>query len=781
MATLLHVHATPAAPLAALDSLRAEGVTVVDAAPDERDVARSASDDVVAAVISSDVEAPVAVARAIHRLTPEAHIVFMTTDHSEPRLRRDLMYAPRIGRYWSVASRDDAEAALRNAISTTERRRSVQASLGRANVRLAVPLLRRPIVTEELVAGILDQLSDGVIALDLAGVVLTHNASAARMFGQALKRGAAFSAPSGEITAGDLTIDIRTSSITDDSGKKLGSTIVARDVTERKKEEDRRRFIAKAVSILSSSIDVDRGLQHLARLVAKRLSLICVIDVAEGEVLRRKAVAARPELQDRAQKLWQYAPTTVADHPLHLAISQNQMVVRNSVDAKLLRDVSVDDEHAALLTDLAVRSLVSVPLRAGMRTVGAMTLGCDRPFDGDDLELIEELSHAAAAALQNAWLYRAAEEANRAKDEFLATVSHELRTPMTSILGWIQMLRIGDMDQTLADEAMRAIERSARAQAQLIDDLLDLSRIQMGKLHLQISEVDLGSVVRGAVDTVRPAADAKQIDMSVEVGGPVLINGDPNRLQQVVWNLLSNAVKFTDRGGRVRVAVRTTASRAVIEVTDSGQGIAAEFLPFVFERFRQADSSITRRFGGLGLGLSIVRQIVELHGGTVAASSDGAGKGATFSVTLPLVAIRAHQAETAKAVKLADLAGLRVLVVDDEPSAARVICAVLEQAGARVETRPNVPEALEAMRQGLPDVLISDVAMPDQDGLALIAHVRNVLRIPAERLPAIALTAMNDTETRVRILGAGFQRFVSKPADAQKLTETVARIAKRGK
>lgn len=779
MATLLHVHATRSTPLEALDALRAEGVHVVDAAPDERDVARSASEDVVAAVIASDVEAPVAVARAIHRLTPEAHIVFVTTDHSEPRLRRDLMYAPRIGKHWSVASRDEAETTLRSAILTTERRRALQASLGRANVRLSVPVVRRPIVTEELVAGILDQLSDGVIALDLNGTVLTHNASAARLFGSALKRGAEFSVPDGEMAVEGRTVDIRTSAITDDTGRPIGSTIVARDVTERKKEEDRRRFIAKAISILSSSIDVDRGLQHLARLVAKRLAIICVIDVAEGDVLRRRAVAARPELEPRAQKLWQFPPTTVPEHPSHIAIGQNQMVVRNAVDAAGLREVAVDDEHAAVLTELGVSSFVSVPLRAGMRTVGAMTLGCDRPFNGDDLELIEELSHSAAAALQNAWLYRAAEEANRAKDEFLATVSHELRTPMTSILGWIQMLRIGDMDPTMAEEAMQAIERSARAQAQLIDDLLDLSRIQMGKLHLQVSEIDLGSIVRGAAETIRPAAEAKQIELRIEASGPVLINGDPNRLQQVVWNLLSNAVKFTERGGRVAVKVHTTASRAVIEVVDSGHGIEPEFLPFVFERFRQADSSVTRRFGGLGLGLSIVRQIVELHGGTVGASSEGLGRGATFSVTLPLLAVRASQPSAGSPAKLADLTGLRVLVVDDEPSAARVICALLEQAGASVETRPSVSEALAAIRQGLPDVLISDVAMPDQDGLALISHVRNVLRIPAERLPAIALTAMNDTETRVRILGAGFQRFVSKPADAQKLTETVARVAKR--
>jgi len=778
MATLLHVHATRTAPLM-LDELKAEGVNVVDAAPDERDVARSSSEDIMAAVIAPDVEAPVAVARAIHRLTPEAHIVFVTTDQSEPRLRRDLMYAPRIGRHWSVARRDDAEATLRTAIKATERRRSVQASLGRANVRLAVPLMRRPIVTEELVSGILDQLSDGVIALDLNGIVLTHNASAARLFGTALKRGAEFSIPNGEMAVEGLTVDVRTSAITDDAGRPLGSTIVARDVTERKKEEDRRRFIAKAISILSSSIDIDRGLQHLARLVAKRLATLCVIDIAEGDVFRRRAVAAKPGLEERAQRLWQFPPTSSPEHPSHVAMGENQMVVRNSISREVLRSVAADDEHAALLTELGVHSFVSVPLRAGVRAVGAMTLGCDRAFNDDDLELIEELSHSAAAALQNAWLYRAAEEANRAKDEFLATVSHELRTPMTSILGWIQMLRIGDMDQTMAEEAMQAIERSARAQAQLIDDLLDLSRIQMGKLHLQISEVDLGSVVRGAVDTVRPAAEAKQIELRLEASGPVIINGDPNRLQQVVWNLLSNAVKFTDKGGRVLVTVRSTASRAVIEVTDSGQGIEPEFLPFVFERFRQADSSITRRFGGLGLGLSIVRQIVELHGGTVSATSEGKGKGATFSAMLPLLAVRTNQGEVGKPAKLADLGGLRILVVDDEPSAARVICAVLEQAGAKVDTRPSVADALEAIRQGLPDVLISDVAMPDQDGLALIAHVRNVLRIPAERLPAIALTAMNDTETRVRILGAGFQRFVSKPADAQKLTETVARIAKR--
>jgi signal transduction histidine kinase/PAS domain-containing protein len=779
MATLLHVHATSAPSVGALAALRAEGVTVVDAAPDEHDVARTVSDDVVAAVIASDVEAPVAIARTIHRHSPDAHIVFVTTEHGEPRLRRDLMFAPRIGKHWSVAQSEDAEQMLRTAISTTEKRRSVQAALGRMNVRLAVPVVRRPIVTEELVSGILDQLSDGVVALDLDGIVLTHNAAAARLFGNSLSRGATFAVPEGEMAIEGLTVDVRSSAITDDNGRAIGSTIVARDVTERKREEDRRRFIARAVSILSSSIDIDRGLQHLAELVVQRFATVCVIDVGEEETFSRRAVAGSGPHQARVSALWEFGPNQASDHPSIIALRQNQMVVRNDLDAALIRRMAMNDEHAAVLESIGISAAVAIPLRAGTRTVGVMLLAKGEPFSGDDLEAIEDLARNAAASLQNAWLYRAAEEANRAKDEFLATVSHELRTPMTSILGWIQMLRIGDLEPEMADDAMEAIERSARAQAQLIDDLLDLSRIQMGKLHLQTCEVDLGTVVRGAVDTVRPAAEAKQIDLRLTVSGATLINGDPNRLQQVVWNLLSNAVKFTDKGGAVTVSVESRGSRAQVHVSDSGHGIAPDFLPFVFERFRQADSSITRRFGGLGLGLSIVRQIVELHGGTVAATSAGVGKGATFSVTLPLIAVRAPAEAGAPVPKLADLGGLRILVVDDEPSAARVICTVLEQAGAKVETKPSVADALEEIRRSLPDILVSDVAMPDQDGLALISHVRNVLRIPAERLPAIALTAMNDTDTRVRILGAGFQRFVSKPADAQKLTETVARVAKR--
>lgn len=402
-----------------------------------------------------------------------------------------------------------------------------------------------------------------------------------------------------------------------------------------------------------------------------------------------------------------------------------------------------------------------------------------------EAELEQLLSSERAARAE-------AERAGRMKDEFLATLSHELRTPLNAILGWSQILSHGSRDQQDLSEGLNTIERNARAQAQIIEDLLDMSRIISGKVRLDVQRIDLASVVQAAVETVRPAADAKGVRLYVvldPLAAPV--SGDPNRLQQVFWNLLNNAVKFTAAQGRVQVVLERVNSHLELSVADTGEGISPEFLPHVFDRFRQADASSTRRHGGLGLGLAIVKQLVELHGGAVRAKSPGVGRGSTFIVSLPLVALhpeplpppeRQHpSAQIAPMVREAcdEITGLKVLVADDEADARLLIKRLLEDCKAIVVVAASAAQALELVQTLLPDVLISDIGMPGEDGYSLVRRVR---ALPPERggqTPAIALTAYARAEDRVKALRAGFQHHVSKPVEPAELIAMVANLAKQ--
>ncbi|MCU0493746.1 MAG: ATP-binding protein [Chloroflexaceae bacterium] len=370
-----------------------------------------------------------------------------------------------------------------------------------------------------------------------------------------------------------------------------------------------------------------------------------------------------------------------------------------------------------------------------------------------------------------------AEEANRLKDEFLAVVSHELRTPLTAILGYAQLLQSRKRDETYIARAIDKVLQSAKAQAQLVEDLLDISRIVSGKLRLEPTPIDFVAVIRAALDTVRPAVEAKTMQLLVELqpeAGAVI--GDPNRLQQVVWNLLSNAVKFTPQNGTIEVCLEQLDHHAQLSITDTGQGISPEFLPYLFDRFRQADSTSTRAHGGLGLGLSIVRHLVELHGGTVEASSPGLGQGATFTVQLPL-ALAVQPATTSTAAVGEDagltcppeLAGLRVLLVDDQPDILDLLSDVLLPCGVLIQRCQQAREALELLRSWQPDMLISDIAMPGEDGYWLIEQVR---RLPPEdggAIPAVALTAYVRIEDRLQVLAAGFQGYLPKPVEPAEL------------
>ena len=378
-----------------------------------------------------------------------------------------------------------------------------------------------------------------------------------------------------------------------------------------------------------------------------------------------------------------------------------------------------------------------------------------------------------------------AEAANRIKDEFLATLSHELRTPLTSLLGWASLLRGEGVDEALREQGLQAIERNARVQTQLIDDLLDVSRIISGKLSLDVRPVEISSVVEAAIAVMRPASDAKGIRLAYR-RDPIVgsISGDPARLQQIAWNLLSNAVKFTPEHGHIEVHLEQKDSHVQLRVSDSGLGINPEFLPRVFDRFRQADSSTTRDYGGLGLGLAIVRHLVELHGGTVRAQSAGEGQGASFCVTFPLIAERIdpavlnHSGEHSQ-LDRTSLNGLRVLVVDDEPDARQIITTLIQRTGAEVMACESAHEALEVLEKWRPDVLMSDIGMPGEDGYSLINKVRS---LPAERggdVPAAAFTAYAREEDRQKALDAGYQMHIAKPISSGQLVAMIAHLAGR--
>ncbi|HZS47888.1 MAG TPA: ATP-binding protein [Blastocatellia bacterium] len=395
--------------------------------------------------------------------------------------------------------------------------------------------------------------------------------------------------------------------------------------------------------------------------------------------------------------------------------------------------------------------------------------------------------------LEESLKQRAAElsEANRLKDEFLATVSHELRTPLSAILGWTALLRRGRLQGEKAAEALEIIERNAKSQSQLINDLLDVSRIITGKLRLDQKPVDFNSAIFAALETVRPAAEAKEIKLDVNLDAEgALVKGDQNRLQQIVWNLLSNAIKFTPKGGKVSLSSERTDSQIKFTVKDTGVGINLDFLPFVFDRFTQADGTSTRSHGGLGLGLAIVRHLVELHGGRVMAHSEGPGKGAEFTVLLPIMAVESETINQNNATvrdsapeteESYDLTGVRVLVVDDLKDARELIGIVLESQGAQVETVSSVADALRVIKSSPPDVLVSDIGMPDEDGYSLIRKVRQLDDNYAAQVPAIAVTAYAGEKDRKQLLRAGYQAHLSKPVEPSELVATVGSFAHKFK
>jgi PAS domain S-box-containing protein len=499
---------------------------------------------------------------------------------------------------------------------------------------------------------------------------------------------------------------------------------------------------------------------------------------SEIEVVGKNLLESFPELTARR-----------LDRHYKWALEGQVRVLSQALHGYLIAMPAVSSEHGQAQMQQAVR--IS-PLTHEGETIGTLTIIEDvTERVAREAELQAQIEARSRLLSSEKLARNEAERANRLKDEFLATISHELRNPLNAILGWAHMLRLGKLTPPNAERAVETIYRNARSQAQLVSDLLDVSRIISGKLRLDVRTVDLISIVTAALDSIRPAAEAKEIRVQTVLDsatGP--ISGDSDRLQQIVWNLLTNAVKFTPTGGRIQVKVHRLDSNVEIVVSDTGVGINKEFLPYVFDRFRQADASTTRVHGGLGLGLSIVHQLVDLHGGSVSVNSEGEGQGATFTILLPFVSSANDQKEVEAASPvqtdevvglegLPSLEGLTVLVVDDEADTRELIREVLKECGSEVILSRSAAEALEAIEKYKPDILISDLGMPDEDGYSLITKIR---ALPPERgghIPAAALTAYARAEDRMRVLRSGFQFHLPKPVDSAELVTVVASLAGR--
>src|SRR5215217_138317 len=440
-------------------------------------------------------------------------------------------------------------------------------------------------------------------------------------------------------------------------------------------------------------------------------------------------------------------------------------------------------------------SSMAVPMAVMGRIIGTIEVQSyeKNVYRPEHVTAMSMAANLTAVAIENVRLLKlertareAAEESNRLKDEFLATVSHELRTPLTAILGWSRLLEGGTLDDSVTHQAVETIGRNAKVQAQIVDDILDVSRIITGNLYIDLHPLEVVPVVENAINVVRPTADAKGIKIETYFdAASARISGDGNRLQQVVWNLLSNAVKFTDSGGRVCLKVLQVGTTVEIRVSDTGQGISKEFLPYVFDRFRQADSTTTRHHGGLGLGLAIARHLIEIHGGTIRAESQGDGRGATFTIKLPLVETVAGPPDSNDASKRKNvrspqlLSGLNVLLVDDDSDTLKLMATALTRREANVTAVSSADEAIAAITQKRPDVLVSDIAMPDEDGYGLIQKVRLLENGQTETIPAVAITAYAKDEDRNRALASGFQIYLAKPVELTELISVVARAARR--
>jgi signal transduction histidine kinase len=569
---------------------------------------------------------------------------------------------------------------------------------------------------------------------------------------------------------------------------------------ELNREKANLEFIAEAGQLLSSSLDYRSTLNRLTKLLVPRLADLCVVHLdgaAASELSLAHIDPAKGEVLRDLYRRFPLPSDWPHGYPVVLRTGEAQLVAH--ADPRLMEVTAQSPEHLALLRILDICSWIVVPLRVQENVVGALSLAYSdskRHYGEGDLVLANEVARCAAVAIDNARLYELSqrersrvEVATRAKDEFVAMVSHELRTPLNSILGWLRLIRGGSLPETKREHALEVIERNAQAQSQLIADLLDVSRVVTGKIRINPSEIDLASIVAMTIEGVRPAADAKEIRLEVDMDpAGIVLRADGDRLQQVIWNLVVNAVKFTKRKGLIRVRVRRTESEVELSVQDDGEGIPAAFLPHVFETFRQSESVTSRSHGGLGIGLSIVKHLVELHGGSIDAQSPGAGQGATFTVRLPTTLltpaqrIRQVPATTAEATPTSLPVGLehiRVLVVDDDPDARELVAYVLETCGMEVHTAASASDARTELGAVTPHVIISDIGMPQEDGYSLIRSIRTLAAEDKKNIPAIALTAFAANEDRTRALVEGFNVYMAKPVEPTALVMAVTDLAGR--
>jgi PAS domain S-box-containing protein len=684
-------------------------------------------------------------------------------------------------------------------------------------------------------AAIVESSDDAIVSKDLDGIVISWNQAAERIFGYAAAEIIGRSirtiiptdrqAEEDEVLAqirqgrkvdhfetvrqrkdGSLVdISLTVSPVRDASGTVIGASKVARDISERQQVEVER---AKLFAAAEEQSRLTRTLNDIGRVVSATLdrhNVVQAVTDAATTVTGADFGAFFYNVTDpRSGEAYQLyalsgAPAeafSAFPHPRATAIFaptfHGEGVLR-------LDDVTKDPRyghnppyHGMPAGHLPVCSYLAVPVRARSGDViGGLFFGHSAPgrFSLEHERLVEGIAAWAAVALENAALYVSAQDANRLKDEFLATLSHELRTPLNAILGYARMVRAGLMTGEKQGRALETIERNAAALNRIVEDILDISRIVSGKLRLRVQQVDLRVIVGAAIDAVLPAADARGVRIERVLEGPdVPVSGDPDRLQQVVWNLLTNAVKFTPRGGKVQVNLLRVNSHVEVVVSDTGMGIGGDFLPHVFERFRQADGGIARTRGGLGLGLSIAKDLVEMHGGTIEAASAGENLGATFRIKLPVLIarpmhdgeLRVHpQAETAPPLVVPDLRDVRVLIVDDEDDARRLVREVLEVAGATVDTASSGAEALESLARSAAHVLVADLGMARMDGLQLIREVRRHPDARIRDIPAAALTAYARSEDRTLALQSGFHLHLAKPIEPAELMAAVASLARR--
>lgn len=570
----------------------------------------------------------------------------------------------------------------------------------------------------------------------------------------------------------------------DESGQIIRWFGTATDIDDRKRAEDSLRFIAEASGMLASSLDYQTTLTNVAQLSVPQLGDWCVIHMVDERGKLQQLAAAHTD-QSKLQLLREinrrYPSGLDMAHSYGLVVRTAQPELISEITDSQLADISRDAEHLRMLRELGLKSTICVPLTARERTLGAITFATaesGRIYKSSDLALAVDLARRAAMAVDNARLYQEAQRANRTKEEFLATLSHELRTPLTPIIGWVHMIRGGALKGEELDRGLAVVEKNSQSLTSLINDLLDMSAILSGKMRIDRMPVSLNSVIKEALETIRPSAEKRGLNIETEFceDEEIIVKGDRTRLVQIFWNILANAVKFSEDKGRVRIICASDAKETHIIIEDDGQGIDPEFLPFVFERFRQADSSKTRLHGGLGIGLALVKSFVEAHGGRVTAESSGLNRGSRFTVRLPRAAatVKGKPLETVEIEAPAFSDAITVLVVEDSPDTLEMLSKALKSRGYNVRACESAAEALRAAAASAFGLVLSDIGMPEIDGYELIRCLRLLPHM--SEVPAIALSGYVSESEVAEAIAAGFDAHIAKPVDSATLVAEIEQL-----